>query len=86
MIVHPQHGGYSDVAFDMAMEAAAGNYAEPYRFLRDRYDAVVTGTVFPLAGYFALQTEKPVQVFLDVIGNVGSVLDELPRGQAIYDL
>lgn len=86
MIVHPQHGGYSDIAFDLAMDAAAGNYAKPYRFVRDRYDSVITGAVFPLAGYFSLQTQNPIQVFLDVIAKVASVLDDLPRGQAIHDL
>jgi hypothetical protein len=86
MIVHPEHGGYSDLAFDMAMEASAGSYAKPYQYVRERFNPVVTGTVFPLAGHFALQTEKPIDVFLKVIDAVAPYLEQLPRGRAIHDL
>lgn len=86
MIVHPEHGGYSDLAFDMAMEASAGSYAKPYQYIRERFNPVVTGTLFPLAGHFALQTEKPIDVFLKVIDVVAPLLEQLPRGRAINDL
>jgi len=86
MIVHPEHGGYSDLAFDMAMDISAGNYATPYRHLRGRYNPVVAGTLFPLAGYYALQTETPVRVFLGVVEKALPHVDQLPQGQAIHDL
>ena len=86
MIVHPEHGGYSDVAFDMAMEASAGNYAKPYKFVRERCNPVATGVVFPLAGHCALQSDKPVDVFLKVIEAAPQRLQNLPRGQPIHEL
>lgn len=86
MIIHPQHGGYSDIAFDLAMDASAGNYAKPYRYIRDSYNPVITGTLFPIAGYFAMQTENPVQVFGEVVEKVSLVLDKLPRGDSIHNL
>ncbi len=86
LIVHPEHGGYSDLAFDMTMDAAAGSYAKPYQYVRERFNSVVTGTVFPLAGYFALQTKKPIDVFLKIIDTVVPNLEHPPRGRAIHDL
>jgi hypothetical protein len=86
LIVHPGHGGYSDFAFNLAMDAAAGNYARPYKYVQERMNPLITGTVFPLAGHFALQTEKPVDVFVQTIEAVAPRLEQLPRGQAIHDL
>lgn len=86
LIVHPIHGGYSDIAFDWAMDASAGNYAKPYRYIRDRYNPVITGTLFPLAGHFALQTDKPIDVFLELIEVAGSLLERLPPGRPIHEL
>jgi hypothetical protein len=86
MIVHPEHGGYSDLAYDMAMEAAAGSYALPYLYVRERFNSVVTGAVFPLAGHFALQTERPVDVFIETITEVAPLLAGVQPGYAIHDL
>jgi hypothetical protein len=86
MIVHPEHGGYSNLAFDMAMDASAGNYAKPYQYVRKHFNPVVTGTVFPLAGHFALQTEQPIDVLLNTIDAIVPYLERLPRGRAIHDL
>lgn len=86
MIVHPEHGGYSNIAFDMAMDAAAGNYARPYKYVRERCNPAVTGVVFPLGGHCALQTDEPVEVFLKVIEAAARALERLPRQQAIHDL
>ncbi len=86
MIIHPEHGGYSDLAFDMAMEACAGNYARPYQSLRERFNPVVTGTVFPLAGHFSLQTQRPVEVFVRTVEELAPYLERLPKGQPIHVL
>ena len=86
LIVHPAHGGYSNVAFDWAMETAAGDYGKPYQFIRKRFNPVVTGVVFPLAGHFALQTDRPVDVFVRTFEAVAPHLEKLPPGQAIHDL
>lgn len=85
-IVHPEHGGYSDLAFDMAMAASAGSYAKPYQYVRERFGALVAGVVFPLAGYFSLQTERPIDVFLEVIEAVLPSMENLPKGHAIHNL
>jgi hypothetical protein len=47
---------------------------------------VVTGVVFPLAGHCALQSEKPVDVFLKVIEIAPQRLQNLPRAQPIHEL
>lgn len=86
MIVHPEHGGYSDLAFDMAMEAAAGSYALPYLYVRERFNSVVTGAVFPLAGHFALQTARPVDVFIETITSVAPLLAGVQPGYPIHEL
>ena len=87
MIVHPQHGGYSDLAFKMAMEASAGNYAKPYGYVRDRFNPIVTDVVFPLAGHFALQTRKPIDVFLKAVTAVAPHFEgTAPRDSSIHDL
>lgn len=86
MIVHPGHGGYSDLAFNMAIEASAGNYAKPYQYVRERFNPIVTGAAFPLAGHLALQTERPVEVFIKMIDAVAPKLDHLPKGHGIQEL
>lgn len=85
-IVHPETGAYSSLAFDMAMECSAGNYAAPYLHVRAKNDAVFTAALFPLVAYFALQSRDPVPVFARTIELlVIAVGDELPRGALIHD-
>ncbi len=86
LIVHPEHGGYSDLAYNMAMEASAGNYAKPYLYVLEHYNPVVTATVFPLAGHFALQSERPVEAFLQMVKRVAPSLNKIPRGHSVHDL
>jgi hypothetical protein len=60
-------GSYSDVAFDLAMDAAAGHYARPYRMLRQRAGPREAAAVFPLAGALAFTCRRPVWLFLELL-------------------
>jgi hypothetical protein len=84
-IVHPVTRGYSGIAYQMAMQAAAGNYAAPYIRTVDRL-GWAGDVVFPLAGYFAFQTDNPVDAFTILVDKVGPRLQPKEPGEAIHDL
>ncbi len=86
LIVHPLHGGYSSLAFDMAMNAAAGHYARPYQYVQQRMNPALTGALFPLVGHFAMQTERPAEVFVRAIAAAAQSIGALPPERAIHDL
>lgn len=85
-IIHPKHAGYSDIAFDLAMSATAGNYAMPYQFIREHHNSIATGTMFPLVGHFAFQTERPIDMFRKLIEIVGITVSRFRTGVSINDM
>ena len=86
-IRHPDHGAYSDLAYDLAMEAAAGNYGLPYLLLRNQVSAVFAGTVFPLAGHMAFKSRDPVRRFRRIVDTLaGGAFPNLEAGRSVNDL
>jgi hypothetical protein len=65
---------YSGELFDalMLLEDA---YAEPYRLSLSRWGSKKSVLLFPLVGYFSLQTPEPVEVFYSVMNN--SAIDRI---------
>lgn len=86
-IRHPVHGGYSDLAYDLAMEAAAGNYGAPYLLLRHQISAVFAGTIFPLAGHMAFKSRDPVRRFRRVVDQLaGGAFPDVARDRSVNEL
>lgn len=86
-LVRASDGAYSSESYDLAMYSAAGNYAVPYRLIRNQTESQVAGTILPLAGHFAFQTKDPVHSFRRIVDILlGGALPEIPREQNITDL
>jgi hypothetical protein len=87
MIRHPVHGGYSDLAYDLAMEAAAGNYGVPYLLLRHQVSPIFAGTVFPLAGHMAFKSRDPVRRFRRIVDVLaGGAFPDVEPGRSVNEL
>ena len=63
--------GYRAELFDRVMQLE-DSYAEPYRLMLKRFDSKTSVILFPLIGYFALQTRKPVAFFSKMIERLSS--------------
>lgn len=75
------HGGdYTDLAFDLAMEASAGNYAKPYLMLREQYPSAIAAGLFPLVGGVALMADRPAPFFVRLLRMVESRLRNITTG------
>ena len=75
------HGtDYTDLAFDLAMEAAAGNYARPYLMLREQYPPKLAAGLFPIIGGIALMAERPAPFFARLTRMAESRIGELATG------
>ena len=86
-IRHAVHGGYSDLAYDLAMEAAAGNYGLPYLLLRRQVSPVFAGVVFPLAGHMAFKSRDPVRRFRRIVDTLaGGAFPDVQPGRAVNEL
>jgi hypothetical protein len=59
--------GYPGAVYDLAMDFTAGNYAKSYIDLRDSTSSFTAATLFPLAGHFALQSNRPVPFFAELV-------------------
>lgn len=80
---HPEHGGYSWPAFELAMEGAGGRWARPYVMLRQRLPPKATGALFPVTVNLALQTADPVSTFAFLISGAPSLESAFPSGEDI---
>jgi len=69
---------YSSEQFDTLM-LLEDTYAEPYRLSLARWGSLKSVLLFPLVGYFSLQTSMPVKVFSSVMSN--STLDRIDFSQ-----
>lgn len=77
---------YSSFAFDLLMRAE-DSYAEPYRFALEQWGTNDSVILFPIVGYFALQSPRPVQVFADAIEHVRRSLHlDRMRNLLIHDV
>jgi hypothetical protein len=76
---------YSDLSYDLAMEAAAGRYALPYLEVRRRFAPAVAGGVFPVAGNLAMHTARPVPFFVR-LAELAAPVFEAPLGRDIEDV
>lgn len=54
---------YTDIAYELVMDVAAGHYALPYRQLRNASNSFRANTLFPIIGHLALHSTEPVQFF-----------------------
>jgi hypothetical protein len=63
--------GYRADLFDGVMQVE-DSYAEPYRLMLERFGSKTSVILFPLIGYFALQTRKPVAFFSKMIERLSS--------------
>jgi hypothetical protein len=81
----PLTGGYTDEMYDLAMEAAAGNYGRPYVRLRQTANPTIAAGLFPLAGHMALQTVRPVDFFDFFIKDLVPILEDVPAAYKIED-
>jgi len=86
LIISPIDGGYSDISYDMAMTAAAGNYGKPYLMLREMYPSVVAAGLFPLAGYCAMMTDNPLLLFKNLISTVAPAFFDIRPHATIEDV
>lgn len=80
-----QDGSYTDKAFDLAMDAAAGSYARPYKVVRDIYPPGVAAGIFPIAGAFALKTTRPAPFFARLI-HMAAPLFQSVSFRSIHDI
>lgn len=60
---------YQAAEFDRLMTIEDA-YAAPYRWALERWGSVASVLLFPIAGHFAMQTSRPVEVFLKVSENL----------------
>ncbi len=77
--------GYPAAIYDLAMDFTAGNYAKPYIDLRERTSSYIATALFPLAGHFALQSDRPVPFFMDLVERAIPHIDEKP-GARVTDV
>lgn len=56
--------------FDFLMLEIEDTYAEPYNFCLKQWGTRATVVLFPIIGYFSLQTPSPVEVFADAINSL----------------
>ena len=80
-----EKSGYSDLAYDLAMEMAAGSYAKPYLLLREQTNPMSANVLFPIFGHAALHTADPVAFFNKLVETALPKF-EFPRGKAIEEL
>jgi len=65
---------YSSLAFDLLM-GVEDHYAAPYRVGLERWGSPASVILFPLVGYFALQSPIPVLVFADAVDQLAGALE-----------
>jgi hypothetical protein len=65
--------GSQNAMFLLAMEFAAGRYGKPFLDLAAQTPPYVAAGLFPVAGYFALQTERPVRFFKELMARALSI-------------
>lgn len=56
---------YSGLAYELAMDVAAGHYAAPYRWLRDASESFRANILFPIVGHLALHCPQPISFFIE---------------------
>lgn len=61
---------YSWIAYELAMDATAGRYAEPYRRLRNACNSFRANTIFPIVGHLAMHSADPVRFLVQLSGGV----------------
>lgn len=83
---HPEHGGYSGAAFELAMEGPGGGWAKPYVMLRQKLPPKATAALFPISINLALQTTDPVGSFAFLISGAPSIESALPSNLDIAHL
>lgn len=83
LITSKADGAYSDISYDMAMYAAAGNYGKPYLMIRESYSSSVAAGLFPLAGQFAMMTDNPVPFFKRLVQAAAPIFLDLGPNQVI---
>lgn len=72
-------GGYSDLAFRLAMDASAGDYGRPYAIMRDHYPAATADGLFPIAASMAFQSKRPALFFVRLTHMVAPAIPLEPR-------
>lgn len=85
LIRHPEHGGYSDLSFRMAMRCAAGNYGRPYLWLLNLAGVPLADILFPLCGFFAFQTPDPIRAFNLLVRHGSYEFSDVVPNRPIHD-
>jgi hypothetical protein len=70
----------------LAMEFAAGRYARPFLSLAARVGNSMAARLFPLAAFFALQTESPVQFYARLVDSVIPALERQLVARKLADI